>query len=106
MNIYKVKGDVHCKRMANLLRKAIQSVSKAIVHFKENKETSLRDVLEANTYNKEVKEEYNKALEKLYGGQLTMEVIKMREIYRHIRDCGKATAETANCVMEAIGKTT
>jgi len=106
MNIYKIKGDEHCKRMANLVRKAVQSISKAIVHFKENKETALRDVLEAKTYNKEAKEEYNKALENLYKGQLTMEVIKMREIYRHIRDCGKATAETANCIMEAIVKTT
>lgn len=106
MNVYKIKGDGHCKRMANLVRKAVQSISKAITHFKENKETAMRDVLEAKTYNKEVKEEYNQALENLYGGQLSMEVIKMREIYRHIRDCGKATAETANCIMETIVKTT
>ncbi len=106
MNIYKIKGDGHCKRMANLVRKAVQSISKAIVHFKENKETAMQDVFEAKTYNKEAKEEYNQALENLYGGQLSMEVIKMREIYRHIRDCGKATAKTANCIMETIVKTT
>jgi len=52
INVYRVKGDVHCKRMTNLLRKAIQSVLKAIIHFKENKETALRDVLEVKTYNK------------------------------------------------------
>ncbi len=104
MNVYKVKGDEYCKRMANLVKKAIQSISKAIIHFKENKETALRDTLEAKTYNKETKEEYNKALEHLYSGQLSMEVMKMREVYRHIRDCGKATAETANSIMETIVK--
>lgn len=106
MNVYKVKGDEHCKRMANMVRKSAQSVSKAIIHFKENKNTALTDVLEAKAYNKETKEEYNKALEKLYGGQLTIEVMKMREIYKHIRDCGKAIAETSNCIMETIVKTT
>lgn len=106
IKIYKVKPDEHSKRMANLIKKSIQSLAKALAHFKENKDVALRDVLEAKTYNKETKEEYNKALEKLYSKELTMDVIKMREIYKHIRDCGKASAETGNRIIEIIAKTT
>jgi predicted phosphate transport protein (TIGR00153 family) len=106
MEIYEVKGDQHIKEMVNILRKAARELNDAVKILRDYPKIASEHAVKAKSYENQMEKAYHLALADLFKGTDTVNMLKMREIYRHLSNAADRGDEAANIISSIVMKHT
>ena len=110
MEILKVKPTPYMQRMASLLRDAAYELSMAVNTLEEHPAVSNDHAQRAKALENRVEGVYREALADLFSSvedlAHVVQVLKLREVYRHLSNAADRGDEAANVVADIVVKTT
>ena len=110
MEILKVKPTPYMQRMASLLRDAAYELSLAVNTLEEHPAVSNDHAQRAKALENRVEGVYREALADLFSSvedlAHVVQVLKLREVYRHLSNAADRGDEAANVVADIVVKTT
>ena len=110
MEILKVKPTSFMVRIASLLRDAAYELHMAVQRIDEHPGVAIDHAQRAKALENRIEAVYREALADLFSGpdnvQHIMEMLKMREVYRHLSNCGDRGDEAANVISDIVVKMT
>jgi predicted phosphate transport protein (TIGR00153 family) len=110
MRIFEVEPNDFLRRMVSLLQDAAGEIHLAMMRLKENPGVASEHASRAKALENRVERVYREAVADLFSGpediHHVMEMLKLREIYRHLSNCADRGDEAANVIHDIVVKTT
>jgi uncharacterized protein len=110
MQILEVEPNDYLRRMVSLLHDAANEIHLAMQRLKENPGVAVEHATRAKALENRVERVYREAMADLFSGpediHHVMEMLKLREIYRHLSNCADRGDEAANIIHDIVVKTT
>jgi len=110
MQILEVEPNSYLRRMVSLLQDAATEIHLAMLRLKENPGVASEHASRAKALENRVERVYREAVADLFSGpediHHVMEMLKLREIYRHMSNCADRGDEAANVIHDIVVKMT
>ncbi|HET7090999.1 MAG TPA: DUF47 family protein [Anaerolineae bacterium] len=110
MEILKVQPNPYLLRMASLLRDAAEEIRLAMLRLKDHPGVASDHAVRAKALENRMESVYREALAALFQGpqdvEHVVEMLKLREIYRHLSNAADRGDEAANVISDAVVKIT
>ncbi len=110
MEILSVKPNSYLQRMASLLRDAADEIRLAMLRLKEHPQVANDHAVRAKALENRMESVYREAIAALFQGpqdlEHVVEMLKLREIYRHLSNAADRGDEAANVISDAVVKMT
>ena len=110
MRIFEVEPNDFLQRMVSLLQDAVTEIHLAMLRLKENPGVASEHASRAKALENQVERVYREAVADLFSGpediHHVMEMLKLREIYRHLSNCADRGDEAANVIHDIVVKMT
>lgn len=110
MEILKVHSTPFLQRMASLIKEAGYEIHQAVMRLKNHPGVAIDHAQRAKALENRVEAVYREALADLFSGpesiQHVMEMLKMREVYRHLSNAADRGDEAANVIADIVVKQT
>jgi len=110
MQILDIEPNDFLRRMVSLLQDAATELHLAMLRLKENPGVASEHASRAKALENRVERVYREALADLFSGpddiQHVMEMLKLRELYRHLSNCADRGDQAANTVHDIVVKMT
>jgi uncharacterized protein len=105
-----VKPNIHLQRLASVLREAAEELHLAVVQLKDHPQVALDHAVRAKALENRAESIYRSAVADLFKEPKTVEdiveILKMREIYRHLSNAADRGDEAANIIGDIVVKMT
>ncbi len=105
-----VKPNQHLKQFASILHSAADELHLAVVQLKEHPQVALDHAMRAKGLENRAESVYRSAVAELFKEPKTVEdiieILKMREIYRHLSNAADRGDEAANILSDIVVKMT
>ena len=110
MTILNVEPNSYLRRMVSLLKTAANEIYTATVRLKDHPGVANEHALRAKALENRVEDVYREALADLFSGpkdvEHVVEMLKLREIYRHLSNSADRGDEAANVITDIVVKMT
>ncbi len=110
MEILNVKPTPYLLRIASLLKDAAYEIQQAVLRLEKNPGVATDHAQRAKALENRVEQVYREALADLFSGpeniQHVVEMLKMREVYRHLSNAADRGDEAANVIADIVVKRT
>jgi predicted phosphate transport protein (TIGR00153 family) len=110
MEILNVKPTVFLQRIASLLKDAAYEIHQAVLRLKNNPRVAIDHAQRAKALENRVEAVYREAIADLFSGpenlEHVVEMLKMREVYRHLSNAADRGDEAANAIADIVVKRT
>ena len=110
MVILKVKPTPFIRRMAALLKDAAHELLQAVQRLEKDPDLANEHAKRAKTLENQVEAVYREAIADLFSGpediHHVMEMLKLREVYRHLSNAADRCAEAGDFVADIVVKKT
>jgi len=110
MVILKVKSTPYMLRMANLLKDAAYEIWHAVQRLPKHPKVAIDHAQRAKALENRVEAVYREAVADLFSGpedlHHVVEMLKMREVYRHLSNAADRGDEAANTIADIVVKKT
>jgi predicted phosphate transport protein (TIGR00153 family) len=110
MEILDVDPNPHLQDMVSKLRKAAEEIHLGVLRLKDHPNVANDHAVRAKTLENQVEQLYREALADLFRGpkdvEHVVEMLKLREIYRHLSNCADRGDEAANIIQDIVVKRT
>jgi len=108
MSILDVAPNPHLRRMASLLKEAANEIHLATLRLKDHPSVAYEHAMRAKALENQVETIYREALADLFQGPATpehiIEMLKLRELYRHLSNSADRGDEAANVITDIVVK--
>ena len=105
-----VKPNVHLQRLVSILREAAEELHLAVTQLKDHPQVALDHATRAKSLENRAESVYRSAVADLFTAPKTVEdiveILKMREIYRHLSNAADRGNEAANIIGDIVVKMT
>ncbi len=110
MEILNVKPTHYMQRIASLLKDAAYEIHEGVQRLKKNPGVAIDHAQRAKALENRVEAVYREAIADLFSGpeniQHVVEMLKMREVYRHLSNAADRGDEAANVLADIVVKRT
>jgi predicted phosphate transport protein (TIGR00153 family) len=110
MTVLHVTPNTHLQRMVSLLRDAAGEVHMAMLRLKDHPSVATEHARRAKALENRVESVYREAIAALFEGtpdpEHIVEMLKLREIYRHLSNAADRGDEAANIISDVVVKMT
>ncbi len=110
MTILNISPNEHLHRMASLLRDAANEIHLATLRLKDHPSVAYEHAMRAKALENRMETIYREALADLFSGPATsehiVEMLKLRELYRHLSNSADRGDEAANVITDIVVKMT
>jgi predicted phosphate transport protein (TIGR00153 family) len=110
MDILNVAPNAHLLRMASLLKDAANEIHVATLRLKDHPSVAYEHAMRAKAVENRMEKIYREALAELFQGVATceriVEMLKLRELYRHLSNSADKGDEAANVIADIVVKMT
>jgi predicted phosphate transport protein (TIGR00153 family) len=110
MQVLDVEPNDFLRRMVSLLQDAATEIHLAMMRLKENPGVATEHASRAKALENRVERVYREAVADLFSGpddvHHVMEMLKLRELYRHLSNCADRGDEAANVIHDIVVKMT
>ncbi len=110
MQILDVDPNDYLRRLVSLLQDAAEEIHLAMQRLKENPGVAAEHATAAKALENRVERVYREAVADLFSGpediHHVMEMLKLRELYRHLSNCADRGDEAANIIHDIVVKMT
>ncbi len=110
MTILNVEPNSYLRRMVSLLKTAANEIYTATLRLKDHPGVANEHALRAKALENRVEDVYREALADLFSGPQDVEhvvdMLKLREIYRHLSNSADRGDEAANVITDIVVKMT
>lgn len=108
MVILKVKPTVYMQRIASLLRDAAYEIWQGVLRLPRHPNVAIDHAQRAKALENRVEAVYREAVADLFSGpediHHVVEMLKMREVYRHLSNAADRGDEAANIIADIVVK--
>jgi uncharacterized protein Yka (UPF0111/DUF47 family) len=105
-----VHPNVHLQRMSSILREAAEELYLGVIQLKDHPQVALDHAVRAKSLENRAESMYRSALADLFKESKTVEdvvnILKYREIYRHLSNAADRGDEAANILSDIVVKMT
>ncbi len=109
MSILEIEATTYMKRMGTLLRDAAEEIRLAMHRLEDHPTVANDHAVRAKALENRVEAVYREAIADLFQGPRDidhiMEMLKLREIYRHMSNAADRGDEAANVITDIVVKT-
>ena len=110
MVILKVHPNPYLHQMASLLKEAAKEIHLATLRLADHPNVANDHAMRAKALENQVEQIYRQAVAALFSGpkdlEHVVEMLKLRELYRHLSNCADRGDEAANVIGDIILKMT
>jgi hypothetical protein len=110
MEVLEVEPNDYLRRLVSLLQDAAEEIHLAMLRLMENPRVAAEHASRAKALENRVERVYREAVADLFSGpddvQHVMEMLKLRELYRHLSNCADRGDEAANVIHDIVVKIT
>lgn len=110
MEILNVKPTPYMQRIASLLKDAAYEIHQAVLRLKKHPGVAIDHAQRAKALENRVEAVYREAIADLFSGpeniQHVVEMLKLREVYRHLSNAADRGDEAANAIADIVVKRT
>jgi len=110
MEILDVKPTAYMHRIATLLKDAAYEIHQAVLRLKKHPAVAIDHAQRAKALENRVEAVYREAIADLFSGpeniQHVVEMLKLREVYRHLSNAADRGDEAANVIADIVVKRT
>jgi predicted phosphate transport protein (TIGR00153 family) len=110
MTILNVEPNSYLRRMVSLLKTAANEIYTATLRLKDHPGVANEHALRAKALENRVEDVYREALADLFSGpkdvEHVVEMLKLRELYRHLSNSADRGDEAANVITDIVVKMT
>jgi hypothetical protein len=110
MRILNVEPTPYMARIASLLRDAGWEIHQGVMRLLKNPGVAIEHARRAKALENRVESEYREAIADLFKGpedvHHLVEMLKMREVYRHLSNAADRGDEAANVIADIVVKRT
>jgi predicted phosphate transport protein (TIGR00153 family) len=110
MQLFEVEPNDFLRRIVSLLHDAANEIHLAMLRLKENPGVASEHASRAKALENRVERVYREAVADLFSGpddvHHVMEMLKLREIYRHLSNCADRGDAAANVIHDIVVKMT
>src|SRR6266511_150300 len=110
MVILKVKPTPYMQRIATLLKEAAYEIYQAVLRLQKNPAVAIEHAQRAKALENRVEAVYREAVANLFSGpediHHVVEMLKMREVYRHLSNAADRGDEAGNIIADIVVKKT
>jgi uncharacterized protein Yka (UPF0111/DUF47 family) len=110
MQLFDVEPNDFLRRIVSLLHDAANEIHLAMLRLKENPGVASEHASRAKALENRVERVYREAVADLFSGpddvHHVMDMLKLREIYRHLSNCADRGDEAANVIHDIVVKMT
>jgi predicted phosphate transport protein (TIGR00153 family) len=110
MQLFDVEPNDFLRRIVSLLHDAANEIHLAMLRLKENPGVASEHASRAKALENRVERVYREAVADLFSGpddvHHVMEMLKLREIYRHLSNCADRGDAAANVIHDIVVKMT
>ncbi len=110
MVILDIKSNDYVKKMVALLHESAEKIQLGVIHLADRPRITINHAMEAKSLENQVEELYREALAELFSGpkdlEHIVEMLKLREIYRHLSNAADRGDEAANVLSNIVVKMT
>ena len=110
MTVLHVTPNTYLQRMVSLLRDAANEVNLAMLRLKDHPGVAVDHAQRAKALENRVESVYREAIAALFEGpsdpEHIVEMLKLREIYRHLSNAADRGDEAANIISDVVVKMT
>jgi len=104
----KVKPTKYMQRMASLLKDAAYELHQAVLRLQKHPNVAIDHAQRAKALENRVEDVYREALADLFSGpediHHVVEMLKLREVYRHLSNAADRGDEAANIIADVVVK--
>ncbi len=108
MVLLEVEPNAFLQRMVSLLREACYEIHKAMLRLKDHPNVANDHAIRAKALENRVEHVYREAIADLFNGpediHHVMDMLKLRELYRHLSNCADRGDEAANVITDIVIK--
>jgi len=104
LRIYKLTPDKHIKKMSNAILELATGILKAVTHLERNKDISSDEAVKVKKLENVVNGIYHTALSELFESDDVKEILKFRELYRHLNNAADKGDHAADVLLNIIVK--
>ena len=105
-----VKPNLHLQRLASILRESADELYLGVIQLKNHPQVALDHAVRAKALENRAESVYRSAIADLFKETKTVEdiveILKMREIYRHLSNAADRGDEAANIIGDVVVKMT
>lgn len=110
MEILQVRPNSYLQRMVSLMRDAAEEIRLAMLRLKDHPSVASDHAVRAKALENRMEGVYREAIAALFQGpqdvEHIVEMLKLREIYRHLSNAADRGDEAANVISDAVVKMT
>ncbi len=110
MEILKVHSTPYLQRIASLLKEAAYEIHQAVMRLENHPKVAIDHAQRAKALENRVEQVYREAIADLFSGpeniEHVVEMLKMREVYRHLSNAADRGDEAANVIADIVVKRT
>ncbi|OGO22012.1 MAG: hypothetical protein A2Y54_02160 [Chloroflexi bacterium RBG_16_51_16] len=110
MVVLKVKSSTYMQRIATLLKDAAYEIYQAVLRLQKHPAVAIDHAQRAKALENRVEAVYREAVADLFSGpediHHVVEMLKMREVYRHLSNAADRGDEAANIISDIVVKKT
>ncbi|OGR90715.1 MAG: hypothetical protein A2992_08500 [Elusimicrobia bacterium RIFCSPLOWO2_01_FULL_59_12] len=106
MMLFEVKSNDHLKKMAEALYQASQNITWAVEGLRDMRSSIQEYIIRAKKSENLMEHLYREALVDLFKHKDMVNLLKMREIYRHLNNAADRGDEAADIVSDILVKNT
>ena len=110
MELLKVEPNEFLRRIVSLVHEAAGEIHLAVLRLRENPRVAAEHATAAKAIENRVERVYREAVADLFSGpddaRHIMEMLKLREIYRHLSNCADRGDLAANIIHDIVVKIT
>ncbi len=110
MQILGVKPNQYIERMVSLLYDSAKEIRLAVERMKKHPSVASEHAMRAKAMENRIERVYREAISELFSGpediHHVVEMLKYREVYRHLSNAADRGDEAANVISDVVVKTT
>jgi predicted phosphate transport protein (TIGR00153 family) len=110
MVILDIKTNDYLRRMVNLLCKSAERIHMGVIRLSDRPNITIDHAMQAKSLENRVEDVYREALADLFSGPKNVdhvvEMLKLREVYRHLSNAADRGDEAANVLSNIVVKMT
>jgi hypothetical protein len=108
LEIFKVSPNEYIERMVSLLAQAATEIYRGVLRLSDHPNVANDHAVRAKALENRVEHVYREALSHLFDNEgdldAVMEILKLREIYRHLSNAADRGDEAANVIADIVVK--
>jgi predicted phosphate transport protein (TIGR00153 family) len=108
MTLLRVEPNQYLSRMVSLLRDAAEEINRGVQRLADRPSVANDHAVRAKALENRVEAVYREAVAALFNGprdvEHVVEMLKLREIYRHLSNCADRGDEAANLIGDVVVK--